>query len=244
MAVATGTALLAAGAASAIGSAFGASKNAKAQSAALASQERANADNLAFQREQYQHERELTDPARYKFLKEATSDTPYGYEQTAAQINRNYATAAHAPMYNYGNGDSGMAAARNTALQMGRVSELAGAYRQGLDRRAQMLGQAATMGSPQAAASGVGQSYGNIANTYGQQAMMYGQAAQQGWQNAGSALNGLAMQLGSQNKPQADTNSGGGTPWGGGLASGGGGTYGIGTGSSYAGGLNLGSWGK
>jgi multidrug efflux pump subunit AcrA (membrane-fusion protein) len=182
-----------------------ADKNAKAQAQQLAQEKQLSGEQLDFAKAQYAHERELTDPARQAFLSEAMSSNPYGYEQTKAQIDKNYTNAGlRNNEMNYGlNSDGGLAQARATSLSMGHASDLAGAYQTGLMRRTGMLQAAAGMGNPSGAANGVLGAYGTGIGVAANQANIYGNAAQQGWNNAANGLNGLASYLGSQNTPSS-----------------------------------------
>ena len=189
-----------------INGALQAKKNSAQSGELMGQQNEMNQQNLAFQKMQYEHEQALTDPARQKFLADAMSDKPYGYEQEAGQINNHYSDASRTlAQTNAGTNmqDSGLADARATALQMGQVSTLAGAYRQGLDKQVGMTEKAAGMGTPQQAAGQVGGAYGTAGQGYGQQAGVYGQAAAQGWAGAASAVGGLAKMYGSRQVPAA-----------------------------------------
>src|ERR1035437_8012747 len=186
----------------AVASAYGASQNAKSASKALSAQQQQAQDELAFKQEQYNRYLGLMGPIEEQQSRDAQSDTPLDYDKNAAAIKANNAGALRnitSSMGMRGMAGSGtdVGAIRGAAFQ--QAGDLTGAYSAGLTNRRNLGLTLTGRGQIQSAANGVGQGMQNLSNIYGQQAGMYNSAANQGWNNFGQGMNGLAGILARRN---------------------------------------------
>lgn len=199
MAVATGTAMMAAGALGAAGSMLGANKSASAASSAQASQERMAGADLAFRQQQYNRYLGLMGPIEEQLSREAQSSQPLDYDKNKAQISQNYGQAQRnigSAMGMRGMAGSGLDMGAMRGAAFGQANEMGNAYATGLQNRRNLGLSLTGRGQIQNAATGVMGGMQNMSNLYGQQAGMYNQAAAQGWQNFGQGLQGMANQYG------------------------------------------------
>lgn len=241
MAVATGTAMLAAGALSAGASAYGASQSGKAAGRATDAQKQAAMQDLAFRQEQYNRYLGLMGPIEERLAREAQSTQPLDYEQNTAAIRQNYANALRnisSSMGLRGMAGSGLDVGAMRGAAFTQAGDLSGAYAQGLQNRRKLGLDLTGRGQIGQAAQGVQGGLQGMANYYGQQAGMYNQAASQGWQNFGQGLTGLANMYGQMQQPTPQAQYGG--PTASNIA--GGQTGAFGTGGAWASTVPLGTW--
>lgn len=176
-----------------------ANKAGKAARDAANKQEAMSAKELAFRQAMYDYEKQMTQPLRQKLTDEAMSSEPLDYAGTSAKIKQGYAEARRRldeQGYGAGTAGTGLGATNAQALDLGEASDLAGAWAQGMSAKRGLGTQLLGYGNFTGAQQGVAGAMQGQANLYGQQASQYGQAAQQGWANAGNALNGTIRDLG------------------------------------------------
>ena len=187
---------------SAIGTAisgYAAYNNAKKGGANTSAQEAAQAEDLAFRKEQYQRYLGLMGPIEEKLAAEAKSTQPLDYERNAAQVKSNYAAAQRgitSQMGLRGMAGSGLDEAAIRGAAYGQASDLSNAWAQGLVNRRNLGLTLTGRGQIGQAAQGVQGGLQGMANMYGNQANQYNAAAQQGWANFGQGLQDLASYLG------------------------------------------------
>lgn len=197
--VATAVGTVAAGTIGAGASMSSANKAGKAARDAANKQEAMSAKELAFRQAMYDYEKQMTQPLRQKLTDEAMSSEPLDYAGTSAKIKQGYAEARRRldeQGYGAGTAGTGLGATNAQALDLGEASDLAGAWAQGMSAKRGLGTQLLGYGNFTGAQQGVAGAMQGQANLYGQQASQYGQAAQQGWANAGNALNGTIRDLG------------------------------------------------
>lgn len=194
--VIVGAAVIGAGA-----SIYGADKNSKAGSSAQKSQEKMSAADLAFRQQQYDRYMGLFGPVENQLAAEARSSEPLGYDRMKAQIETQAGEAGRnmsASMAQRGIAGSGLDVGGMRGLAMNKMNALSGAYSQGLENKRNLGLTLTGRGQIGAAAQGLSGGMQNMAALYGNQADLYNRAAQQGWQNAGQSLQGLASYYGQK----------------------------------------------
>jgi len=182
------------------------SKDSDSAGDAMSDQERKAQEDLAFRQRVFAQESGLTYPQRQRLQAMAMSDRPLYYDQSAAQINRQYASGDRQANYlGYGtNLNFGQDTSRLQANALQRRQALAGAYQTGLTNRTNLLTTSAGMGAPlQAAGQQLGAGYSNMANMYGVWANQANMAQAQQAQNYGQMFGGLAELYGYNKKVNA-----------------------------------------
>ena len=180
-----------------------ANKAGKASREAANRQEQMSAKELAFRQAMFDYEKQMTQPLRQKLTDEAMSSEPLDYAGTSAKIKQGYGEARRRLAeqgYGTGTAGTGLGATNAQALDLGEASDLAGAWAQGMSAKRGLGTQLLGYGNFTGAQQGLAGAMQGQANLYGQQASQYGQAAQQGWANAGKAIDGAIRDLARQQK--------------------------------------------
>lgn len=199
MGLSTGTATLISGGIGAASSLLGANSASKEAARQAEEQRRLQQQQLDFQKQMYDKERGYIDPIRDRLTNEAMSGQPLDYARIAAQVKGNYADAAR--KLGVGAGGSGLARGAQRGMAMQQASTLADAYAQGLTARRGLQQNLLARDQSAALGSQYAGGLGSMAGLAGQNAAMYRNAAQQGWQNFGQGLSGIAYGLASM-KPE------------------------------------------
>lgn len=176
------------------GSLYGANKNSKAQSSAMAQQQQMAQQDLAFRQGMYNRYLGLYGPIEQQLSAQAQSSQPLNYEQNQAQIKQQYGNALRNISTNMGMrgiAGSGLDVGAMRGAALGQAGDLSNAYAQGLINR-QNLGMGLTgRNQIMQAGSQVPGGFQGLSNMYGNWSNMYGQAAQQGWQGVGQGLGNM-----------------------------------------------------
>ncbi len=189
------------------GSLYGANKNSKAQSSAMAQQQQMAQQDLAFRQGMYNRYLGLYGPIEQQLSAQAQSSQPLNYEQNQAQIKQQYGNALRNISTNMGMrgiAGSGLDVGAMRGAALGQAGDLSNAYAQGLINR-QNLGMGLTgRNQIMQAGSQVPGGFQGLSNMYGNWANQYGQAAQQGWAGVGQGLGNMAYGLAMMKRPPAD----------------------------------------
>lgn len=203
------------GAASVIGGVVQGNKSSKAAREAQARQEAMQRDQLAFDKEDYEHERQFEDPLRNHLLQEVSSPDPLHWSETKSELAQQFGQAARNTedqVQRQGMLGTGVGSALGQAQQLKQAATVSKLYQQGQiskdELAQQLLGDAHT----QQAAGLVQGGYGNGMNMYGGWAQQNNADAQAGYvsaaQGAMMAMKGVMSQPGAVTDPTSATNYG------------------------------------